>query len=253
VVAVVGNLSLDRIDGGAPRIGGGAYHAARGLRLLGVEAAVVTRCADADRRFLVPRLARLGVPVRILAADRTAAFALDYTGESRTMTVEATGHSWTPRDARALDRRIRWVHVAPLLRSDFPADTLAELSRGRRVLLDAQGLVRRAEPGPLRLDADFDREVLRHVSILKVAEEEARVIGDVRALGVPEVLVTYGSRGSTVHANGRETHVPAFPLPRDPTGAGDVFSAAYLVARASGSSPAASARRATAVVGATMR
>jgi sugar/nucleoside kinase (ribokinase family) len=253
VVAVVGNLSLDRIDGGPPRIGGGPYHAARGLRLVGGEAVVVTRCADSDRRVLLPQLARLGVPFRLLAAERTTAFALDYVGESRTLSVDAIGHSWTPRDARALDRSVRWVHVAPLLRSDFPADTVAELARGRRVLFDAQGLVRRAELGPLRLDADFDPDLLRHVSILKVAEDEAGVIGDVHALGVPEVVVTYGSRGSTVFANGRETRVPAFPLPRNPTGAGDAFSAAYLVARAAGHSPTAAARRATAVVGATLR
>ena len=34
------------------------------------------------------------------------------------------------------------------------------------------------ETGPLRLDADFDPEVLRHVSMLKLSEEEAEVLGD---------------------------------------------------------------------------
>jgi sugar/nucleoside kinase (ribokinase family) len=250
VIAVVGNLSLDRIAGALPRIGGGPYHAARALRLLAARGEIVARCGDADRRLLLPRLAVLGIPVQLLHGSQTTAFSFEYDGETRTMSVEAIGDAWTPHDARAVDRRMRWVHVAPLLRSDFPAETLAELGRGRRLLLDGQGLVRRPQVGPLQLDADFDPELLRHVSILKLAEEEAAIVGEV---DVPERIVSLGSRGSIVYADGRETRVPARPLARDPTGAGDAFAAAYLVSRAAGHSPAAAARRATAVVGASLR
>jgi sugar/nucleoside kinase (ribokinase family) len=250
VIAVVGNLSLDRIAGARPRIGGGPYHAARALRMLTARGEVVARCADADRHFLLPRLAVLGIPHQLLHGSHTTAFTFEYDGETRAMSVDAIGDAWTPRDARAVDRQVRWVHVAPLLRSDFPAETLAELGRGRRLLLDGQGLVRRPEVGPLQLDADFDPELLRHVSILKLAEEEAAIVGEV---DVRERIVTHGSRGSTVYADGREVRVPAWPLVRDPTGAGDAFATAYLVSRAAGHAPAAAARRATSVVGASLR
>ena len=110
----------------------------------------------------------------------------------------------------------RWVHAGALARSDFPAETMAELARGRRVSLDGQGLVRPARTGPLELDADFDPEVLRHVTILKLAEEEAEALlgGEptedaLRELGVPEVLVTFGSLGSLVLANGQLERVDA--------------------------------------------
>jgi sugar/nucleoside kinase (ribokinase family) len=250
VLAVVGNLSIDRIDGRPPRIGGGPYHAARALRLLSARGEVVTRCADADRRFLLPRLAALGLPLQLLPAMHTTAFTFAYDGETRTMSIDAIGDPWTPRDARAVDRRVRWLHVAPLVRSDFPAETLAVLGRGRRLLLDGQGLVRRPQVGPLALDDAFDPELLRHVTILKLAEDEAAIVGDV---DVPERVVTLGSRGAIVYARGRETYVPAWPLARDPTGAGDAFAAAYLVSRAAGHAPAAAARRATSVVGASLR
>ena len=226
MLAVVGNLSIDRIEGGPPQIGGGPYHAARALRLLNARSEVVARCANADRRALLPRLA------------------------TRLMTVDAIGDAWTPRDAHLVDRRIRWLHVAPLLRSDFPVETVAELARGRRLIFDAHGLVRRAQVGPLELDDEFDPEVLRYVTVLKLAEEEAAIVGDV---DVAERIVTLGSRGAIVYAGGRETHVAARPLPRDPTGAGDAFAAGYLVSRAAGHSPVASARRATSVVGAALR
>jgi sugar/nucleoside kinase (ribokinase family) len=250
VIAVVGNLSLDRIAGAPPRIGGGPYHAARALRLLAARGEIVARCADADRRFLLPRLATLGIPFQVLRGSHTTAFSFEYDGETRVMSVDAIGDAWTPHDARAVDRRVRWVHVAPLLRSDFSAETLAELGRGRRLLLDGQGLVRRPQVGLLQLDADFEPELLRHVSILKLAEEEAAIVGEV---DVPERIVSLGSRGSIVYADGRETRVPARPLARDPTGAGDAFAVAYLVSRAAGHSPAAAARRATSVVGASLR
>jgi len=86
--------------------------------------------------------------------------------------------------------------------------------RRGRLLLDAQGLVRVPRTGPLMLDADFDPEVLRHVSILKVSEDEADVLagGDLDALadlGVPEIVLTLGERGSVVIVNGHAEEIPA--------------------------------------------
>ena len=108
--------------------------------------------------------------------------------------------------------------------------------------------------GPLVQDADFDRALLEHVSILKLAAEEAEVIGDVASLGVPEIVVTHGERGALVIVRGEERHVPARPLGRiDPTGAGDAFAIAYLGARAQGLRPLSAARRANSVAAAVIR
>ena len=63
------------------------------------------------------------------------------------------------------------------------------------------------------------------------------MLGDPAALPVPEVVVTHGSHGSTLYVNGRPEKVPAFPLPAEPTGAGDAFSISYVAARSIGSSP----------------
>ncbi len=258
-LVVVGNLSRDVIEGDA-RPGGGPFHAARALRLLGARAMIATRSAVEDRETLLPPLQALGLPVRWQGGSATATFAFEYVGDVRKMEVAALGDPWTPDDvhgwaAQTLERA-QWVHVAPLSRSDFPAETLAALARGRRILLDAQGLVRAPVTGPLVLDASYDRAVLEHVTVLKLAEEEARVVLDdfseasVRRLGVPEVLLTLGSRGSIVFADGKVERVPARAVDVDPTGAGDAFSAAYIDARARGYSPVGAARRATATVGA---
>lgn len=246
MIALLGNLSLDVVPGGPPRAGGGPFHGARALQRLRVPARIVARCATADRARLLPPLVRLGTPVRYVAGQATASFSFTYDGDVRTMTVEALGDEWRPRDLP--DLRTRWVHVAPLSRQEWPTDTIAALARRSRVLLDGQGLVRVPEPGPLRLDDNFDREILRHIWALKLAEEEAEVLGDPLALGVREVLVTHGSRGSTVYCGGRPEFIPARAIDAEPTGAGDAFSAAYVVARNAGFGPAGAARRATAVV-----
>jgi sugar/nucleoside kinase (ribokinase family) len=257
-LGVVGNLSLDVVEGRAPRPGGGPFHCARALRALRAPAVVATKCAPEDRRALLPPLIALGPHVEWRPARSTAAFAMSYAGDRRLMTVEALGPAWTPEEAGGWLRealgRAEWVHVAGLARSDFPAETLAELARGRRISLDGQALVRPAATGPLVLDGGFDPSVLEHVSVLKLAEEELEAIGrEPEDLGVPEVLVTRGSRGSLVWAGGRLEEVPARAVTgRDPTGAGDAFVAAYLVSRYSGLPPAPAARRATAVVAAVL-
>ena len=251
MIALIGNLSRDLVPGKPPQVGGGPFHGARALQRLRVPARVVARCASVDREALLPAVVRLGTPVRYVPGTSTATFAFSYNGDVRTMRIDALGDTWRPADLPALPAT-RWAHVAPLARGEFPAETLAALARRCRVSLDGQGLVRVPELGPLRLDGDFDQDVLRHVWVLKLAEEEAEAIGDVAALGVREVLVTSGSRGSTLYLGGRSEHIPARPLPTDPTGAGDAFATSYVVARNAGFSPAGAARRATAVVASLM-
>ena len=253
MIALIGNLSCDLLPGRPPRAGGGPFHGARALHRLRVPARIVTRCAVADRETLVPQVVRLGTPVRYVPGERTATFSMAYDGDRRTMEIASLGDVWQPGDLPALQGSVRWVHVSPLVRSDFPAETLAALARRHRVSLDGQGLVRVPATGALRLDADFDPELLRHVRVLKLADEEAEVLGDPAALGVREVVVTHGSLGSTVYCDGRAEKVPAHPVAGDPTGAGDAFCTAYLVARNAGFAPSGAARRATAVVASLLR
>jgi sugar/nucleoside kinase (ribokinase family) len=253
-VAVVGPLSIDRIAGRPPRIGGCPYYAARALRSLHTRAVIVAKCASADRPALARPLVRLGLPVVWRDSAATAGFSFSYAGEQRTMTVDAVADPWTPDELAAPLRGVRWVHVAPLARTDFPPETLAALARGRRLSLDGQGLVRAGRTGRLELDAEYDPAVLQHLSILKLSDAEAELVVEglderaLRRLGVPEVVVTLGSRGCVVFADGVAELVRAHPVrSADPTGAGDVFAAGYLAARSAGAAPTAAARRASAL------
>jgi hypothetical protein len=133
-LALIGNLAVDRIAAGAPRSGGGVFHGARAAERVGADAVVVTRCAEADRHVALAPLEATGIPVLCADAHETTAFSFHYDGDRRVMSVDAVGDPWTVADvdgwaAEAL-RDARWVLVAGLLRSHFPADTLAALARG---------------------------------------------------------------------------------------------------------------------------
>jgi sugar/nucleoside kinase (ribokinase family) len=250
VIALLGNLSRDFLPGLPPQAGGAPFHAARALQHLAEPALLYARCAEEDRAELLPPVARLGTPVHYVPGRSTATFEMAYHDDGeREMTMRTLGDVWRPEDLPALPDGVQWVHVAPLARSDFPAETLAAAARGRRLSLDGQGLVRRPVTGPLQLDADFDAELLQHVWVLKLSDEEAAIVGDPLALGVRELVLTHGARGATVIAGGREEDVPAFAIDcENPTGAGDGFCVAYVASRAAGFAPRAAARRATTVV-----
>jgi sugar/nucleoside kinase (ribokinase family) len=249
VIALLGNLTRDYFPGEQPRVGGAPFHGARALACVDVEAIVYARCAEADRAELLPPVERLGAQVTYVPGMATAEFGLVYEGDRRTMELLALGETWRPEELPELSEDVTWAHVAPLVRSDFPAETLAALARGgRRLSLDGQGLVRTSRLGTVVLDGAYDPEVLAHVTVLKLAEEEAAVLGDPAALPVAEVIVTHGSRGATVHAGGRSEHVAATPVDSDPTGAGDAFCVSYVAARSLGLDAFAAARTATATV-----
>jgi sugar/nucleoside kinase (ribokinase family) len=244
-VTVLGNLAIDRIDGADPSPGGCASFAAVALAEADVAARIVAMGAVADHVLFDPLLERFGAMLRILPSDRTSSFCLDYVDvDHRRMSVDAVGPVWGEPEIEAAAPDTSWVHVAPLLRTDFPADTLALLAaRGHSVVYDGQGLVRADQVGPLVLDRHFSPDLLSPLSVLKLAEDEAVIVADgtfdlstAARLGVPEILVTFGSEGCDVYSGGSVVRIPAAWRVEgvQTTGAGDMFTACYTLNRSAG-------------------
>ncbi|KWX24252.1 carbohydrate kinase [Mycolicibacterium wolinskyi] len=258
-MTVLGNLAIDIINGAEPSPGGCASFAGVALQAAGGAGRIVAMGAEDDHALFDPLLERFGSLVQILPSGVTSSFSLDYDDtDHRHMGVEAIGPVWTPDDIDAADPVTTWVHLAPLLRTDFPADTLAALAaRGHRVAYDGQGLVRADRLGPLVEDRHFPAELLAHLDILKLAEDEAVIVADgpfdastAQRLGVPEILVTYGSEGCDIYVDGTVLRVPAAwrVLGVQTTGAGDMFTACYVAHRAAGANPRRAAESASALV-----
>lgn len=257
-LAVLGNLSRDVVAGGEPRPGGGVFWSTRALSRLGAHAVVSAACSVEDRPLLVPPLEAFGLPVTWHASSSTTAYSFHYEGDRRIMWQDAVGDPWTPEQAVAAADGATWVNVCALTRTDFPPETLAALAAdGRMLLVDLQGLVRTPTVGPLHTDEHIG-DVLRHVEVLKLNDEEAEtLVGSAEpkrllSLGVPEVILTLGSQGAWVVTSEVVEHVPAVAVEGtvDPTGAGDSYSVTYLVQRAAGAEPVEAARVAAATVSA---
>lgn len=262
-LTVCGNLAADRIGGRAPSAGGCPTFAPLAIAALrergsAVRARVIGRCAPAEGPLFDALRNAGAVSMTLLEAKTTAAFTLRYDGERRTMAVEALGEPWTPAQIALAGITTTWVHVAPLLRGEFPAETLAALhAAGHMLSFDGQGLVRAPQLGELVRDRAFDPALLGWLRVLKLAEEEAAVIAggsfsraDAARLGVAEVLVTRGSAGVDLYLNAtRERVASARRVERvQATGAGDMFAVAYAGVRAAGGEPLSAAQTACEVV-----
>jgi sugar/nucleoside kinase (ribokinase family) len=252
-IAVLGHLTRDVVAGEAPRPGGAVLYSAQALARIGADASVAAACAAEDRPDLLPALEAFGLPTAWFESTVTTAYSFRYEGDKRIMRQEAVGDPWSREQAIQAAGEAEWIHVGALVRTDFPEDVLAVLAEGgRSLLVDAQGLVRRADLGPLRTDGEVG-DVLRHVQILKLNDEEAEtLVGSARpeslaSLGIPEVILTLGSHGSYVITPTVVEHVSAEAVVGhvDPTGAGDTFSATYLTRRSEGAEPVEAARAAT--------
>ncbi len=228
-VGVIGHEAADIVitDAGTERRPGGTpIYARRSLEALGVASVVVERG---------------GFGSRLHHHDGTL--------EQR---VEAIGQPFAPDDLLAAVAGCDWVILGGQTAGDFPPRTIAALAdAGHRVALDGQGLCRGDAPGPVRL-RPFPPEAVRGVSILKLNRAEAEAAAGslepkaLGGLGAPEVAVTLGRDGALGVAEGQSwrSEPTGTGLYADPTGAGDTWTAAYVVHRAAGDSPEAAARAA---------
>ena len=258
-VTVLGNLAIDVINGAPKSPGGCASFSGVALQAAGGHGRIVALADEKDHALFESLLDRFGSIVRILPADRTSAFRLDYDDvDHRRMSVDAIGPVWGRSEIESADPDTTWVHLAPLLRTDFPASTLGLLAeRGHRVAYDGQGLVRADRLGPLVVDRHYPPELLRHISVLKLAEDEAVIVADgafdastAKQLGVPEILVTYGSEGCDIYTDDTVVRVPAAWRVEgvQTTGAGDMFTSCYVANRAAGADPRRSVELASELV-----
>ncbi|WP_163702458.1 PfkB family carbohydrate kinase [Mycolicibacterium sarraceniae] len=258
-MTVLGNLAVDVINGGRKTPGGCASFSGVAIAATGIPGGIVALAAAADRPLFDPLLNQFGSMIRILTADCTSGFRLDYSDlDHRQMSVDAIGPVWGRAEVDAADPDTTWVHLAPLLRTDFPAQTLALLARrGHRLAYDGQGLVRADVVGPLVVDRHYPPELLAHLSIVKLAEDEAVIVADgpfnhatAARLGVPEILVTYGSEGCDIYTGDRCVRVPAAWRVEgvQTTGAGDMFTTCYVANRAAGADPRDAATAASELV-----
>jgi 1D-myo-inositol 3-kinase len=248
---VLGAITRDVEPGGGSSPGGVVHYAGLAFAALGARTRVVTRSRSEDAPELLAPLRAAGVETHALASRETTTYANDYSGSEDRHELLAASDPIGPGDLPAGWRRADVIHLGPLRRRDLLPETVAALEG--RVGIDLQGLARRSSEAGTELAANAElKDFLAHVSVAKAAEEEITVLLEGRTLpefrrqfGIEELLVTLGARGALLVTRSGVAEIAAVRARRRfPTGAGDVFLAAYLFARACGREPAAAARAA---------
>ncbi len=224
---VLGHIVKDIVPGGW-RVGGGVAYAARQAQQLGLRVAAVTRCEASLR----PETHLPGIAWRVGESDRTTSFENRYTDAGREQRVPATAPPVRLADVPLEWRKAPIVLFAPVL-GDVEESLPAAFASSSLVGLGAQGWLRRCEDGRVLPGRIVATPPWLHGDVALISEEDATNPEDAALWlsRVPTVVLTRAGRGCTVWAGGRRHDLPA-PAARDvdPTGAGDVFAAAMLVA-----------------------
>ena len=225
-IILVGHVVKDLVgDGWRP--GGGVTYGAAQARKLGFDVAVVTSCAgDIDPDAIVP-----GVEWRIVPSEQTTTFENRYEGSLRRQRVLAQA---TPLDLTSVP--VAWrsapiVLIAPVL--DEVSELLPrELHTAQTFLgIGAQGWLRRVEDGIVRLNWAAPTAMwLKGDAVFLSDEDVAGADIESWRPRVPLLVQTRGRYGATVWHEYGWHDIPAFEVDEvDPTGAGDVFMAAFAV------------------------
>jgi 1D-myo-inositol 3-kinase len=237
----IGHVTRDVRQDGSFSLGGTVTFASLCASALGLPAGVVS-CAAPDFSALLSTLLP-GISLHVRPSAETTTFANIYHEGFRTQYLHARGQSLQISDVPADWQAAPIVLLGPLaqeLSPDFvrlfprqPGSILAATPQGWLRRWDIDG---RVSPTPWReaeqLLPYLDVLILSHDDLLPFADEnreEATAIIKHWSTLVPLLVATDGRHGADLFRNGTSEHFSAYPVREvDPTGAGDVFAAAFL-------------------------
>ncbi len=230
--------------------GGTSYYFSHGIRHLKDTRnyKLITALAPSEYKA-VEDLRAKGIQVEVLPSRKTVYFENIY-GENqddRKQRVLAKADPFTVEELK--DEEAKFFHLGSLLSDDFSLDVVKLLSGKGKLAVDAQGYLREVR-GEQVYPTDWKdkRDALKYIDILKINEHEAEVLTGFKDFkqaalqlaewGVKEVLLTLGSLGSIIYAEGTFYKIPAYPAKNvvDATGCGDTYSMGYLYMRNKGAS-----------------
>lgn len=264
-VVVAGSVTIDdtRVaDRRYRKLGGVPTYAGLTYVREGIAAALVANVAAEDAGLLAV-FATEGLQAAWGATEHTTRFVnrVEHGGRRQQLRTTARPIAYDAMSQAAA--AAAWVHLGPLHPDDLHAEVYARLSAADiPVVLDLQGLVRETRRGKVLPRAShLVPSALRAAGIVKTSHRERQIVQDALGAGVDRLMERFAidewvstddARGGCIHVRGREA-VPYSAQPADaldPTGAGDVFLAAYAAARLGRNAPVAAAGRHAAAVAA---
>jgi sugar/nucleoside kinase (ribokinase family) len=224
---LIGHVCYDLTPQGRV-IGGTAAYAGRLAQLLGCRTAVLTSADPHDAGWAADLP---GVEVEIIPAAATTTFENVYTPQGRVQTLHAVADTLTVDHVPDAWRAPRIVHLGPIANELDPA--LARAFAGSLVGLTPQGWMRRWDAGGRVYARPWEAAAatLPHATAVILSREDLlddAMLDDYRRWA-PLLALTLNADGCVVYSGGAERHFPAPRVPQvEPTGAGDIFAAAFL-------------------------
>jgi sugar/nucleoside kinase (ribokinase family) len=239
-------MTIDEIvsDSGLERItpGGSAFYASIAASFLGVDVGVISSLGPDYPRATLDWMAKRNIDLSGVQKSNLASarFRLLYNRGSRKVKLLNRG----PRiSRRAPIGNQDIIHLGPVYHEINLEVVAIARKKCRFLALDVQGLIRRAgSSGRIWLSNRNLDDHLNLCDAVKASREEARVLTSTTdpirmavsllGKGPKFALITLGSKGAVLGFEDGIVKVPAYPETRqsDPTGAGDVMLAGWLVA-----------------------
>ena len=225
---IVGHITKDLVNGAGYRLGGTATYAALAAHHLGLQVGVLTS-GDTDTE----PPATDGILVHRVPSPQSTVFENIYSDHARRQYVRGVASVLQEADIPEGWRSAPIVHLGPIAQEVSPA--LAEAFPNALVGATPQGWLRRwDDQGLVSPTAWVDgARILDAVDVVVLSLDD---LGGDRALLEEYIararllVLTVSERGAIVHMNGSSERVPAYVVNEvDPTGAGDVFAAAFLI------------------------
>jgi len=233
----VGHLTLDVTEDGLRRPGGAALYAGLLAWRLGLRVGLLTSYGPDFSRAVIPP----EIEVVALPAPATTTFHLAYHVGGRRLRLESRASPISRGDLPPHWTEAQIAYLCPVADEVDPGLAAAFPDAGLGV--GAQGWTRGWGPmGEVRARPWEDpAPVLREAQALFLSREDvAGWEGEALALyqQVPVGALTFGADGAILFVNGER--YPVTPAPArevEPTGAGDVFAAAFLIRYAENQDP----------------
>jgi sugar/nucleoside kinase (ribokinase family) len=223
---VIGHITADLTPTGT-LVGGTVAYSGRTAEVLGCETAVLSSAAaDYDWPEALP-----GIQVHAIPAEHTSTFENIYTAHGRKQIIHSVAAPITKADVPLSWQRAAIVHLGPLT-NEVDAD-MVDLFTNSLIGMTPQGWLRRwDEEGVVYARAWAAAEqILPRAAVVILSYEDLlddAMLDQYRQwsnlLVMPE-----GVQGCTVFLGDEIRQIPAPPVPQvEPTGAGDIFAAAFL-------------------------
>jgi sugar/nucleoside kinase (ribokinase family) len=246
-IAVVGSTTIDTIvenDRRFLKLGGVTTYSGLTYRRHGIHTLIVSNLAEQDLAIL-DKLYEENIVVCRHKSEHTTRFVNYINGDKRSQEIPQHAEPIQVDQIYAILNQVDSLHLGPLHPLDIQWEA-AEVLRNsnRRIFLDVQGLTRMAKNKRVFPSiSDYMELGLSIAHIVKANGAEYSAVLDffrmrprelMRRFNIEELVVTLGKKGGFVRnqsgvAFNYQAEKIHFPI--DPTGAGDVFLAAYLVGR----------------------